>query len=367
MKHFKSIGLLAVGILMLMACTQEDELTKRNIREVTLEVPVIAPGFDRAGVPLTRSEKVGDEGKIVSLRIVQFDGNEPTSKALKSDAVTLGADNKVSFTFGLPESGISRVYMVANFTPAVTIGTTTLKQFEETIRTFTAVTAVSASAGLPMCDFQEFDPAGAGEGPTFTLKAMVAKLKLVCSLSTTAQDKLKDGKLSVSIKNIPNGSFCGIPGSYTSAWRPVAPTFTNKDNIGEVGNNVFEYTIYIPENLAGQKAEIKRLIHRSVDNAPANSTCFMLDGSALNPTTGEVESEVHIALFYGSKDKPEDLQMNPSDFNVKRNYAYTLTATVVDLDDTDQRVSMKGDFMYINENNPAWGKEPSVPSDAFGN
>ncbi|WP_455590547.1 DUF4906 domain-containing protein [Bacteroides sp.] len=362
MKHFKSIGLWAVGILMLTACTQEDGLTKRNIREVTLEVPVIAPGFDRAGVPLTRSEKVGDEGKIVSLRIVQFDGNEPASKALKSDAVTLGADNKVSFTFGLPESGISRVYMVANFTPTVTIGTTTLKQFEETIRTFAAVTTVSASAGLPMCDFQEFDPAGAGEGPTFTLKAMVAKLKLVCSLSTTVQDKLKDGKLSVSIKNIPNGSFCGTPNSYATAWRPATLAFSDKDNIGTISNNVFEYTIYIPENLAGQKAEIKRLIHRSTANAPAGSTCFMLDGS-----TVDGETEVHIALFYGSKDKPEDLQMNPSDFNVKRNYAYTLTATVVDLDDTDQRVSMKGDFMYINETNPSWGKEPNVPSDAFGN
>lgn len=362
MKHLKDMGLLVVGLLMLAACTQEDELTKRDAGEVTLEIPVIAPGLSQTGVPLSRSEKVGDEGKIISLYVVQFDGAAPTSKVLKSESVTL-VDGKVSFTFASSASDACRVYMLANTAPGVTVGTTTLKQFEEALRTFTAVTAVASATGLPMCDFKDFDPAGKDVGPTFMMKAMVAKLKLVCALSDVARGKLKDGKLTVSVKNIPNGSFCGTPTTYTMAWRPTAPTFADKANVGDISTGTFTYTIYIPENIAGQNSAVKRLIHRSVANAPANSTCFMLDGS-----TTDGETEVHIALFYGSPKDSDTTELETSDFNVKRNYFYTLTATIVDLDDTDQRVSMKGDFMYINKDgDPAWDYDNSKTDDAFGN
>lgn len=362
MKHFKGIGLLVAGILMLVACTQEDELTKRNGREVTLEIPVVAPGLSQVGIPLTRSDKVDNEGKIFSLYIVQFYGDNGTATLAKSEKVTLDASNKVSFTFALPGEGYDkcRVYMVANLNPDPSTGMT-LEQFEKKLMTF-AATATVPGTGLPMCDFKDFDPAGKGVGPTFTMKAMVAKLRLVCTLSDLTRSKLKDGKLTVSVKNIPNGSFCGTPTTYTGAWRPTAPTFADKANVGEISTGTFTYTIYIPENIAGQNSAVKRLIHRSVVNAPANSTCFMLDGS-----TTDGETEVHIALFYGSPKDSDTTELETSDFNVKRNYFYTLTATIVDLDDTDQRVSMKGDFMYINENNPAWGEEPNVPSDAFGN
>lgn len=355
MKHLVSMSLLSLCVWLLSACTEEDGLTAREKREVTLELPVIAPGLQQTGGALeTRSDKVGDEGKIVDnkLWIVQFDGMAAASKVARSRQVTL-TDGKVTFPFVLLESGKSRVYVVANVNPGVTENTTTLGEFEKKLVAYAAGTTVNASTGLPMCDSKDFDPAGASAAPTFTLKAMVAKLTFNCSIDPDALGEFGN-TLTFTLKNVPNGSFYGMPSAYTSAWRPATVSFAQPIELGtKAKTEAFSCTWYVPENIAGQNAAVTRWIHRSVDNAPANATYF-----EVATTSEDGESNITIALFLGD---PASL----SDFNVRRNYAYTLTATIIGVDVVDQRVTMKGDFMFVKDNKDGW-TDVNNTNDAFG-
>lgn len=349
------MSLLSLCVWLLSACTEEDGLTARDKREVVLELPVIAPGLQQTGGALeTRSDKQGAEGTIIDnkLWIVQFDGTAAASKVARSRQVTL-TDGKVTFPFALLETGKSRVYVVANATPGVTEDNTTLGDFEKKLVAYTAGTAVDAAAGLPMCDYKDFDPAGASAAPTFTLKALVAKLTFTCSIDTDALKEFGDN-LTFTLKNVANGSFYGLPSAYTSAWRPASVSFSKKDLGTKLKTETFTCTWYVPENIAGQNAAVTRWIQRGVDNAPANATYF-----EVATTSEDGESNITIALFLGDPN-------NPADFNVRRNYAYTLTATIIGVDVVDQRITMKGDFMFVNGNSGGWTDVDNM-NDVFGN
>lgn len=349
------MSLLSLCVWLLSACTEEDGLTARDKREVVLELPVIAPGLQQTGGALeTRSDKVGAEGTIIDnkLWIVQFDGTAAASKVARSRQVTL-TDGKVTFPFALLESGKSRVYVVANANPGVMEDNTTLGDFEKKLVAYTAGTTVDAATGLPMCDYKDFDPAGASAAPTFTLRALVAKLTFTCSIDAEALGEFGND-LTFTLKNVANGSFYGEPSTYASAWRPASVAFSNKDLGTKTKTETFTCTWYVPENIAGQNAAVTRWIHRGVDNAPANATYF-----EVATTSADGQSNITIALFLGDP-------ATPADFNVRRNYAYTLTATIIGVDVVDQRVTMKGDFMFVNGNNSGWTDVDNT-DDVFGN
>lgn len=355
MKHLGCMSLLSLCVWLLSACTEEDGLTARDKREVMLEIPVIAPGLQQTGGALeTRSDKVGAEGTIIDnkLWIVQFDGTTAASKVARSRQVTL-TDGKVTFPFALLESGKSRVYVVANANPGVTENTTTLGDFEKKLVAYTAGTTVDAAAGLPMCDSKDFDPAGASVAPTFTLKALVAKLTFTCSIDPDVLDKFGDN-LTFTLKNVANGSFYSEPSTYASAWRPATVSFSPQKSETVASTATFTCTWYVPENIAGQNAAVTRWIQRGVDNAPANATYF-----EVATTSNNGESNITIALFLGDP-------ATPADFNVRRNYAYTLTATIIGVDVIDQRVTMKGDFMFVDDSNSGWTDVDNT-NDVFGN
>lgn len=356
MKHLGCMSLLSLCVWLLSACTEEDGLTARDKREVMLEIPVIAPGLQQTGGALeTRSDKQGAEGTIIDnkLWIVQFDGTAAASKVARSRQVTL-TDGKVTFPFALLETGKSRVYVVANANPGVTENTTTLGDFEKKLVAYTAGSTVDAAKGLPMCDSKDFDPAGASVAPTFTLKALVAKLTFTCSIDPDALKEFGDN-LTFTLKNVPQSSFYGMPSAYTSAWRPVDVPFADPIDLGtKAKTESFSCTWYVPENIAGQNAAVTRWIQRGVDNAPANATYF-----EVATTSNNGESNITIALFLGDP-------ATPADFNVRRNYAYTLTATIIGVDVVDQRVTMKGDFMFVDDSNSGWTDVDNT-NDVFGN
>lgn len=355
MKHLVSMSLLSLCVWLLTACTEEDGITVRDEREVTLEFPVIAPGLQQTGSTLeTRSDKVGDEGKIIDnkLWVIQFDGTAAASKVARSRQVTL-TNGKVTFPFVLLESGKSRVYVVANANPGVTENTTTLGDFEKKLVAYAAGTTVNAATGLPMCDSKEFDPAGASSAPAFTLKAMVAKVTFNCSIDADALSEF-GSNLTFTLKNVPNGSCYGEPSTYTAAWRPDGVSFSNKEPETKASNETFTCTWYVPENLAGQNTAVTRWIYRSVDKAPANAMYF-----EVVTTSADGQSNITIALFLGDPNSAPD-------FNVRRNYAYTLTANIIGVDVVDQRVTMKGDFMFVNNSGDGWA-DVNHTNDAFGN
>lgn len=355
MKQLLSMSLLTVCIGLLMACTEEDKLTNRSSEEVTLELSVATPGLLQTdNGASTRSDKKGDEATIKDnkLYIVQFEGTAAASKVVKTGSATLSS-GKISFAFSLATSGKGRVYVVANTDPAATLNMT-LKTFEEKLVGYAAATTVTASTLLPMCDYKDFDPAGATKAPDFRLKAMVAKLILKCTIDADAQAEFKGG-FDIHLRNIPNGSFLGEPASFATAWRPATVGFSDKTNVGTMTNATTlsdSIVFYIPENLSGQNAAVDRWIYRSVEKAPASSTYFELEGETADGRTARV------FLFFGDP-------TNPSDFNVHRNYAYTLTATLMGVDETDERLSTKSYFMYAKEDG-TWN-DISKTDDAFGN
>lgn len=350
MKHLVSMSLLALSVWLTAACTEEDGLTPRDRQEVIRELSVVTPCLQQTGGALaTRSPKEGDEGKIMNGKVwvIQFDGVQPANKVVKFSEVTL-VNGTVTFPFDMVEDADQcRVYVVANVNPGVSKGNT-LQSFEQKMVTYAASQTVSSTAGLPMCDHHDFDPVGTATAPTFKLKAMVAKLIFKCTIDAEVSDF--SGTPTVTLKNIPNGSFFGEPSDYSTAWLPTLRSFREGDiSVGNVGE--FTYTWYIPENLAGQNTDVTRWIHRSVDKAPANSTYFEISGVTKDNVS------VKIALFLGDPN-------NAADFNVRRNYAYTLTANIIGLAKADHRITMKGDFMYA-EPEEGW-TNISKPNDAFG-
>lgn len=355
MKQLLSMSLFTVCVWLLTACTEDDKLIAREGQEVTLELSVQTPGLQQTGGgALTRSDKTGEEATIKDnkLYIVQFDGTTASSKVIKSGTATL-TSGKISFAFSMGTTGKGRVYLVANADPAATTGMT-LDVFEKKMVGYTAAGTVTASTLLPMCDFKDFDPAGATTGPAFKLKSMVAKLILKCTIDADAQAEFK-GTFKVNLRNVPNGSFFGEPSSFATAWRPATVTFTDKEDLGTVTNATTEaesIVFYIPENLSGQNEAVDRWIYRSVEKAPTSSTYFELEGETKDGRTAR------IFLFLGDP-------ANPSDFNVHRNYAYTLTVTIMGVDETDERLSTKSYFMYTNEAS-AWD-DINKTDDSFGN
>lgn len=350
MKHLVSMSLLALSVWLTAACTEEDRLTPRDKREVIRELSVVTPCLQQTGGDLaTRSEKVGDEGKIMNGKVwvIQFDGTAAANKVVKFSEVTL-VNGTVTFPFDMVEDADQcRVYVVANVNPGVSEGTT-LQSFEQKLVTYEASQTVNATTGLPMCDHKDFDPVGTATAPTFKLKAMVAKLIFKCTIDAGLGD-FKETP-TVTLENIPNGSFFGEPSDYTTAWLPALRSFREGNiEVGNAGETI--YTWYIPENIAGQNTDVKRWIHRSIDKAPAKATYFEISGV----TTKDVS--VKIALFLGDPN-------NAADFNVRRNYAYTLTANIIGLAKADHRITMKGDFMYA-EPEEGW-TNISKSDDAFG-
>lgn len=349
MKRLLHISLLSAFGFLMGACTQEDNFATRTADEKTFELQVMAPGIDETNV-VSRSAKTDPEKELKKLYILQFSGTAATSTLAKYEKVTLDANNKVSFPFKLIDgSNFNRIYIVANVALAVAEGTTTLGDFENTLIAQT-VSKTLPETGLPMCDMKDFDPVGQAKAPDFKLRAMVAKVTLNCSIDPLAESLFSTNPPpTITLKQTSKATTYFSPASVAAAYRPAGLTFNDPLPLGGMGS----YTYYVPENIAGQKAGINRWIYRSLANAPTNAAYFEIMGY-----TADGNSRVTIVLFLGD---PEVA----GDFNTRRNYHYTITANILGLDEVDQRLKLRGDFMYVNDN-PAWG-DSSKTDDSFGN
>lgn len=361
MKHVMSMSLLSLCVCFLAACTADDGLiTRDGEREILLELPVLAPGMVQSGdVPSVRSTKVDYEKTINNNKVwvIQFEGTAATSKVKKAKEVTL-SNGSVTFPFSLT-SGSCRIYVLANVTlTGVTENSTTLQDFEAKTVAYPA-TVSPLTGGLPMCVYKDFDLSTVSETnplPQFKLQAMVAKLTLNYTIDAAAQAEFGT-TMTVTLKNIASGAVYKAPTVFTAALRPAGLTFTSSKELGKDVSSTakFTSTVYVPENIAGQTSDLTGVTQRSASKAQQLSSTYY----EVTADSQDGNSKITVALCLGDPS-------NANDFNVRRNYAYKMDVTVLGLDDVDQRLSVKGDFLYANGNSAGW-TDYTKADDTFGN
>lgn len=156
---------------------------------------------------------------------------------------------------------------------------------------------------------------------------------------------------SFRVYNIPTKSHLtnGIPEGtnlLTTGVADVEYVNTAFENIGTAQGGNYSFNFYMPENVqapgtssdynsreewngnenSGASAENKRWT-----NAPQNSTFVVIsgtfEGNATNPVTANVEYTIHLGNF----GKSGDNSRNYGDFSVMRNYSYTYSVSVLDV------------------------------------
>lgn len=158
---------------------------------------------------------------------------------------------------------------------------------------------------------------------------------------------------SFRVYNIPTKSYLtnGIPEGTNLLTTGVANSdeeYVNTafENIGTAQGGNYSFNFYMPENVqangassdynsreewngndnSGASAENKKWT-----NAPQNSTFVVIsgtfEGGATNPVTANVEYTIHLGNF----GKSGDNSRNYGDFSVMRNYSYTYSVSVLDV------------------------------------
>lgn len=158
---------------------------------------------------------------------------------------------------------------------------------------------------------------------------------------------------SFRVYNIPTKSYLtnGIPEGTNLLTTGVADSdeeYVNTafENIGTAQGGNYSFNFYMPENVqatgassdynsreewngnenSGASAENKKWT-----NAPQNSTFVVIsgtfEGDATNPVTANVEYTIHLGNFGKSGDTSRDY----GDFSVMRNYSYTYSVSVLDV------------------------------------
>ncbi|WP_455591747.1 DUF4906 domain-containing protein [Bacteroides sp.] len=319
--------MLLLGVFTFSSCEDKDAVTGQE-QTVSLEIPVAVSDMKLIGEGnvTTRYTPSSDEMSIHSLYVVQFNGTASTSITAYQGTVTQETNGKVYADFATI-GNVGRVYVIANFTPSLVTGSTTLGTFEKMLATYTATTSAAsvAASGLPMCGYADFNPATIAQAPAITLEAMVAKLLVTYKLGAGVSALFK-GMPTIMLKNVASGTSFA-KNTLTTAWQEDIA-------VGSVSDN--QYTFYVPENIAGSNSVVDDWRKRTVANAPARALYFEITGRTADDT-----STATIVSFIGDTTKP-------TEFNIYRNTCYTLTATITNLNTMDERITIIRDYWNLN-------------------
>lgn len=155
---------------------------------------------------------------------------------------------------------------------------------------------------------------------------------------------------SFRVYNIPTKSYLtnDLQGSksyaLTTDVTDVSYVYTAAENIGTAQGGNYSFDFYMPENVqaAGSSTTYNGRDawtgesgaspeEKNWTNAPKNSTFVVIsgtfEGNATNPVTANVEYTIHLGDFGESGENDR----NYGDFSVMRNYSYTYSVSVVDV------------------------------------
>ncbi len=286
-----------------------------------------------------------DEDALKNLWVLQFDGATDASKLLFCeyyDASMIGGDatNGYSLSVALYEtSGDTKIYFVANVGSdrfqkfsagdGVPDSDVTLGSFEASTLAFASEAAVSADGVLPMIG--SYKGSSVIASGTVQMKRLVAKIDFTFDIQITAAgEKFTPSRVSLRsaashTRFLEHTLPTGTTGLYPDA--ASSDNFINYPAVSVSGTGPFTYTWYVPENLRGVVSSIKSPSEKGSENAPAGSTFIEIGGDYQR---GSALTDVTYTIYLGENAS--------TDFNVVRNYHYTVSSTIKGLNSRDLRV-----------------------------
>lgn len=291
-----------------------------------------------------------DEDALKNLWVLQFDGATDASKLLFCeyyDASMIGVndttddDSKKSYSLSVAlyeTTGDTKIYFVANVGPdrfqkfsagdGVPDSDVTLGSFEASTLAFASEAAVSADGVLPMIG--SYEGSSVIASGTVQMKRLVAKIDFTFDIQITAAgEKFTPSRVSLrSAASCTRFSAPAVPTGTTGLYPDAASSdnFINYPAVSVSGTGSFTYTWYVPENLRGVVAGLEPS-EKGSENAPAGSTFIEIGGDYQR---GSALTDVTYTIYLGENAS--------TDFNVVRNYHYTVSSTIKGLNSRDLRV-----------------------------
>lgn len=291
-----------------------------------------------------------DEDALKNLWVLQFDGATDASKLLFCeyyDASMIGVndttddDSKKSYSLSVAlyeTSGDTKIYFVANVGSdrfqkfsagdGVPDSDVTLGSFEASTLAFASEAAVSADGVLPMIG--SYKGSSVIASGTVQMKRLVAKIDFTFDIQITAAgEKFTPSRVSLRsaashTRFLEHTLPTGTTGLYPDA--ASSDNFINYPAVSVSGTGSFTYTWYVPENLRGVVAGLEPS-EKGPENAPAGSTFIEIGGDYQR---GSALTDVTYTIYLGENAS--------TDFNVVRNYHYTVSSTIKGLNSRDLRV-----------------------------
>lgn len=290
-----------------------------------------------------------DEDALKNLWVLQFDGATDASKLLFCeyyDASMIGVndttddDSKKSYSLSVAlyeTSGDTKIYFVANVGSdrfqkfsagdGVPDSDVTLGSFEASTLAFASEAAVSADGVLPMIG--SYEGSSVIASGTVQMKRLVAKISFSFSIDVPGTEKFTPSRVSLRsaascTRFLEHTLPTGTTGLYPDA--DSSDNFINYPAVSVSGTGPFTYTWYVPENLRGVVAGLEPS-EKGSENAPAGSTFIEIGGDYQR---GSALTDVTYTIYLGENAS--------TDFNVVRNYHYTVSSTIKGLNSRDLRV-----------------------------
>ena len=351
-------SLFMASLFAFASCGEEEDAGQLPGEKVAVEIPVEILGMQQAGggtvtrsaddvmettfgAPETRTDLSAVENQIHSIAVIQFDGVGDANKVVAAQTDLTLTGGKVTFDAFNAANTTGRVYVVANFAPTVTVNTTTLGAFKKMMATYTNYTGV-AQTGLPMCGYGDFNPRNTPKAQRIQLTAMVAKLTV--TYTATAGAFYASAPVTVKLKNVSNGTGYEVPASYSTVYNPTGVTRTGTVEKDAANANLAlgkTYTFYVPENICGANSTASTWKKRSLANVPAGTSPLYFE---ITGRTTDNKGTATVVSFIGDPDAP-------TEYNIRRNYAYTLTANInnIKTGTADERITVKPDYFNLNE------------------
>lgn len=291
-----------------------------------------------------------DEDALKNLWVLQFDGATDASKLLFCeyyDASMIGVndttddDSKKSYSLSVAlyeTTGDTKIYFVANVGPdrfqkfsagdGVPDSDVTLGSFEASTLAFASEAAVSADGVLPMIG--SYEGSSVIASGTVQMKRLVAKISFSFSIDVPGTEKFTPSRVSLRsaashTRFLEHTLPTGTTGLYPDA--DSSDNFINYPAVSVSGTGSFTYTWYVPENLRGVVSSIESPSEKGPKNAPAGSTFIEIGGDYQR---GSALTDVTYTIYLGENAS--------TDFNVVRNYHYTVSSTIKGLNSRDLRV-----------------------------
>ncbi len=290
-----------------------------------------------------------DEDALKNLWVLQFDGATDASKLLFCeyyDASMIGVndttddDSKKSYSLSVAlyeTSGDTKIYFVANVGSdrfqkfsagdSSVDSDVTLGSFEASTLAFASEAAVSADGVLPMIG--SYKGSSVIASGTVQMKRLVAKISFSFSIDVPGTEKFTPSRVSLrSAASCTRFSAPAVPTGTTGLYPDAASSdnFINYPAVSVSGTGSFTYTWYVPENLRGVVAGLEPS-EKGSENAPAGSTFIEIGGDYQR---GSALTDVTYTIYLGENAS--------TDFNVVRNYHYTVSSTIKGLNSRDLRV-----------------------------